>query len=293
MRNKNPIFLFCLSRGGSNIFWNLFLTHPGVCSPIHETLEIFRIDPRAPTWEGYFAAILSTQPRLFDQWHLQSRRPITNLTKEFIDKTLYRRKLRTFKDQEMRFKYDTQAYTLEEVENARLVTKNNNGLVYLKEMFADIYPEAIFFALVRDPIPLYESHKRRKISKSIEDFAKKYITITGRMIRDAETSNRYHLVRFEDILNDPIGSTKNIYEKADLDFQKIKKMRFRAKPHYRPDGTYGSNYQTYNHHWFDFENVYQIINPDINKYHTRQLSPQETETIRQITQERRSYFDYS
>ena len=71
--NRAPIFLNCLSRGGSNIFWNLFLSHPDACSPIRETLEIFRADWRAPTRTGLWLALTSGQPRLFELAEISPR----------------------------------------------------------------------------------------------------------------------------------------------------------------------------------------------------------------------------
>ena len=123
MLNTAPIFINCLSRGGSNIFWNIFLSHPDVCSPIYETLEIFRTDPRSPTWAGYYVALLGGQPRLFDQWLLRPRRHVPGFVQAYIDRTLYQRKLLTFSDDEMKYKYEAQPYTLDEVQAARLAAK--------------------------------------------------------------------------------------------------------------------------------------------------------------------------
>ena len=61
----------------------------------------------------------------------------------------------------MIFKTQDIKYTKSEIEMSRLVIKNNNGLVYCTELFFDMYPDATFIALIRNPIALYESHKRR------------------------------------------------------------------------------------------------------------------------------------
>ena len=52
MKNKKPIILNCFSRGGSNILWNFFLSHPNVCHPKKETIQIFNASIKNPTLAG-------------------------------------------------------------------------------------------------------------------------------------------------------------------------------------------------------------------------------------------------
>jgi hypothetical protein len=120
--NKRPIFINAFSRGGSNILWNIFLSHPDVCSPIIETLEIFRIGLYGK-WPGYKVIMLSGQPKLFNQKYLEPRRPLNARTQEYIDGMLYEWKLKTAVDDEMCFKYEDERYTLDEVKEARLCAK--------------------------------------------------------------------------------------------------------------------------------------------------------------------------
>lgn len=293
MKNHAPIFLNCLSRGGSNIFWNIFLSHPDACSPIRETLEIFRTNWRDPHWEGFFVTLFSGQPRLYDQWILEERRPISGWMKDFIDSTLYKYKLHTFKDKEMRYKYENQLYLMEEVEQARLVTKNNNGLSFLSDIFAEMYPDATFFALLRDPIPLYESHRRRKISKSPQEFATFYNRLVSRAVRDRARLKNYHIVRFEDILVDPKKMIPELYRLTSLDPSRVRKVRFRAKPHYLRDGTHGSTLPALGHYWFDLDKVYEILEPEINRLQVEHVPQMEREWVAELTKEHREMFGYA
>ena len=293
MLNTAPIFINCLSRGGSNIFWNIFLSHPDVCSPIYETLEIFRTDPRSPTWAGYYVALLGGQPRLFDQWLLRPRRHVPGFVQAYIDRTLYQRKLLTFSDDEMKYKYEAQPYTLDEVQAARLAAKNNNGLAFLSDPFLKMYPQAIFFGLTRDPVALYESHKRRKISRSVEQFAHYYNTLTGRMLEDSRRLPNYYMIRFEDIMQRPLESIQRVYRQAGLDFGKIQKLRFRSKPHYQSDGQYGTTYAALKHHWFDLGKVGEFLQADINALQTQQLDESEKQAVESLTLERRKALGYA
>lgn len=293
MRNTAPIFLNCYSRGGSNILWNIFLTHPDVCSPIDETLTIFRCDLKAPTLAGLQVALRSRQLRLFDQWRLQPRRPLGPGTQRFIDETFFRCKQRTLHDPEMQYKFENEIYRAHEVDSARLVAKNNNGLAFISDLLLQMYPGASFFALVRDPLALYESHRRRGITNGIQAFSDFYERIAQRMLADAQTIENYHIVRFEDIIADPIEVMQHLYELVALDFSKIRKVRFKAKAHLQPNGSHGTPYTSGKHYWFDFDEVHQILDPDINKRQRNQLPANERAELSERLQTVRQQLGYA
>ena len=274
-----PIVLNCMSRGGSNIFWNLFLTHPDACSPIRETVELFRADWRAPTWIGVWLALVSGQPRLFDQWYLRPRRSLRRAQQRMIDRVLYHNQLCTVSDPEMQFKNRSETYTLAEVEAARLVIKNNNGLIFLNENLRVMYPDATFFNLVRHPVALYESHKRRRLWRSPEAFARFYNAVTDKMLTDVASRERCFLTRFEDVLEDPMRALKQVYQEAGLDFAKVRHLRLRSKAHFQWDGARGSDWKIGRHFWLDFDDVSGFLDPDINKLHVERLEPLERERV--------------
>lgn len=279
-----PIFLNCFSRGGSNILWNLFLTHPDVCSPIIETLQIFRAGLRKPRREGYQVVLISRQWNLFNQWNLEER-SANKATQQYIDRTLYTWKLKTVKDEEMRFRAEDQLYTLDEVKAARLVAKNNNGLTFMSTLLMEMYPDATFFALVRHPVALYESHKRRKIHKSLEDFATYYRAMVTRMLEDEARYERYHLVRFEDVLQNTVETMRRLYDLAGLDFAKVDKVRFKAKPHLTEEGKHTTAYEEGRHYWFDFEDIQGFLDPNVNMHQRSQLGDVERVRVLELTQD--------
>jgi len=294
MKNNRPIILNCFSRGGSNILWNILLSHPEVCSPIQETLQIFRLDWRGIRKEGLKAALLGHQWRLFDQWNLHGRAPISSRAQEFIDQTLFYWKLKTLQDSDMRYKSKDKVYSLAEVENSRLVLKNNNGTIFLSGVFFEMYPDAIFFGLVRDPIPLYESHKRNRtpVSSSPERFASFYQDMVGKMLSDANRFSSYQLVYFEDMLKDPLGATKSVYDFAGLDMNKVPQMRFKAKPHMQADGSHSTNFQSGKHYWLERDEIPQLLEAEVNQYQVSRLESKEVDIIRALTQNVREQLGY-
>jgi hypothetical protein len=295
MKNKRPIILNCFSRGGSNILWNILLSHLEVCSPIEETLQIFRFDWRAPRKAGLQATWFTRQSRFFDQWNLQERQKISPSAQTFIDGTLFEWKLKTLKDEEMRWKSHDALYSHPEVESSRLVMKNNNGIIFLGDQFLEMYPDAVFFALVRDPIPLYESHKRNQtpVSTSPEKFAAFYKAMVNRMHKDARRWKCCHILRFEDILHEPLQTIQKIYALAGLDISGVPQMRFKAKPHMQSDGSHSTQYQSGRHYWFTFDEIPHILEPEVNRYQVSKLDTIELDRIRILTGDIRSELGYN
>lgn len=288
MLNKAPVFLNCFGKGGSNIFLNLFLTHPNLCYPLTETVEIFAVrgnkDLRKTKWrkkttiEGYLVALLSGQLRLFDIWNLDDRKPVSPLVQTIIDKTLHKWKLKVRQHEELKFKNENEIYTLDELKQARLVAKNNNGLVFLTDLLAQMYPDATFFALTRHPLPLYESYKRRNVP--FEDFVDLYQKVTDKMLHDSIIRKNYHLVKFEDLLADPVTVMRRVHALAGVDSTQVKKIRFKAKSHRQEDGRYdASDYTRGQHYWFDFDHVDQILETNINAYQADRLEPWEKNAL--------------
>jgi hypothetical protein len=50
------------------------------------------------------------------------------------------------------------------------------------------------------------------------------------MLRDADALEHYHIVRFEDVLRDPIGVTRSLYRHAGLNFDEVEQIRLQMKP---------------------------------------------------------------
>lgn len=295
MKNNAPIILNCFSRGGSNILWNILLSHPDVCSPIEETLQIFRFDWRAPRWTGLQAAFLTGQLRFFDQWNLRPRASISASAKEFIDSTLFKWKMKTIQDDEMRYKAENVIYTEDEVAASRLVLKNNNGLVLLSDRFRDIYSDACFLFLARDPLPLYESHRRHKtpVGTSVDSFAAFYNQMIVHMQSECASRKGMHILRFEDVLNDPLGTAHQVYSWCNLDMGKVSKLRFKAKPHMQADGSHRTEYQEGRHYWFAFNELDSMLDSEVNQHQVSKLSLLEVDRLHALTRDACQSLGYS
>ena len=280
-KDKKSIILNCFSRGGSNLLWNIFLSHPDVCSPNRETLEIFDFNLRAPKLSGLKTLFYTKDFRFFNQWNFRDRKKVSSKTISFIDEKLYEMKLSTKVHNDMKFKYENVEYNLDEIRKSQIVIKNNNGLIFLTDLFREIYLDSIFFALVRHPAALYESHLRRRTpaSKTVESFIYFYRSIVGKMLEQSQSVKRYHIIKFEEMIRDPLNFIKKIYQLSNLDLSKVEKFRFRAKPYTHRGGKHFSKIPAYKHYWFKKSDVTSFLEPNVNNY---QLESLKSETIKKI-----------
>ena len=241
---------------------------------------------------GILLALQTMQWNLFNVWKLHHRKFISKNALIYIDKILYKHKLQTIKDSEMKYVYEGILYEADMVKNARLTTKNNNGLIYLTDIFQTMYADAVFFGLVRDPVALYESYNRRGLFRSVKNFTEFYNRITDTMIMYEREKDNYHIVRFEDILKNPIKEIHRIYKLANLDYNKLTKLRLKEKPHYMNDGSYRTKKVMNRHYWLPLDRLNEIIEPNINYYQIDRIRKEEQRDIKSATYNACLRFDY-
>jgi hypothetical protein len=236
MLNKAPIFVNALWRGGSNILVNLLLSHPNVCSATGELQRVFRGGARG---EGLSRVVskylrygllvdLVAGPGFFRPDNLEPRPALPARTRRHIDRVLYQEKLRARHEQHNLFVCEGVLYTDEQIASSRLLCKNLNGLTFLTDLFSSMYPDATFFGLVRNGFALCEAYVRRGLSA--EACARTYVRVVEQMLEDVARLERYHIVRFDEILGDPPSAINRLYRLADLDHSKVERIRLQHKP---------------------------------------------------------------
>jgi hypothetical protein len=100
------------------------------------------------------------------------------------------------------------------------------------------------------------------------------------MLQEADEDPRYRIVQFEDVLHDPIGMMRTLYDHAGLDPEKVTKIRFKAKPHFRADGQRDTEYQEGRHYWFAPEEAHEMLEPKVNAYQQQRLDAGERDALR-------------
>ena len=168
MINKSPVFIVGFTRGGTNILMNMLLSHPDPCKPTGETAQVFKGRCEEPLWRTLqrracydFLLRFMAEHDLFDSKDLPPRPEMSKTAAYFIDSVLHREKVAARSTAQNKYKFEGIEYQPEEIEQARLLTKNVNGIVFMTDALANMYPDATFFGLIRDGRALCESHIRR------------------------------------------------------------------------------------------------------------------------------------
>jgi hypothetical protein len=297
--NQGPIFINGLSRGGTNILMNLLLSHPEVCMPTGETHKVFKGRARGDsTWRLIQKRLCYDLPvrvamrqDIFHPLLLHPRKRAPNWVQRFVDRILYREKLRARHESHNRYKSEGVEYTREEIADSRLLCKNVNGLIYTADMFREMYPDAVFLGIVRNGLAVCEGHVRR--GRTADEFARMYSQLVTRMVEDAARWEDYHVIRFEDMISHPVSLLHKIYRLAGLDVEKVQKVRLQLKATVDRQGRHGLA-GGYDRQvvWYDLDDLASHFRPDVNENQIRQLSPQAREAflrIAQVSMERLGY----
>jgi hypothetical protein len=290
MLNTAPIFVNAFARGGSNILVNLLLSHPNVCSPSGETQKVFRGGARAePQWRSMYKRIRYELPlalssgdiRFISPWNFRPRRELSQWARRHADWVLYREKLAARHEQHNRFIREGIAYTDSQIARARILCKNLNGLILMTDNFATMYPDATFFGLVRNGLALCEGYVRR--GGKPQDCAEMYRLLVGRMQDDASRLKNYHIIRFEEVVRDPIGAAEEIYKHAGLDFAEVDKVRMQLKPTLSSAGEHrlerGADRQVV---WYAKTDLPHHFRMDIDRIQATRLSPADRQAFLKI-----------
>ena len=302
MLNKKPIFILGFQYGGSNILLNLLRSHPKVCSPRGEIQEVFKGKgfPRpkesipvmfSKLW-GYLPIFLSQKQDIFslDLW--EKRHKFSENTIERVDKILFNEKFKAREPSQNKYKSQEIEYTMDEIIDSRLLCKILNGNIFLTDMLYNMYPDAVFIALVRNGFALCEGNLRR--GHDVRTISQFYEKGCQKMISDEIRITNYHIIKFEDILDRPIESMKKIYDFAALDMNEVKKVRLETKKMVTNDGKHehihGVNRKQVI--WYDLESFYLHLQKDVTTNQIKRLTEDQKELIKQNAFNSLKYFDY-
>ncbi|MEW6716755.1 MAG: sulfotransferase [Chloroflexota bacterium] len=294
MLNKCPIFVNGFQRGGTNVLVNLIASHPGVGTLGRETHEVFygRETEALQKWVRrafYLPILLATRQQYFWPYRFYPRKPIPSFITRYIDGIFYIHKLLA---RENRQTFQAENRSLSETAQLRLLCKNVNGVVLLTKLFAEMYPDGIFLGLVRNGFALGEGFIRR--GWSVERIGNMYELVCQAMIRDASSFDHYYLLRFEEMIADPLNFTKKVYGYLGLDDQQVEHFRLQAKPSMTKDGKsdYMFGESDREIYWFPPEQLKAQFRQDVNENQIARLTEEQKEQFVKIAEQSMSYFGY-
>ena len=294
MLNKAPIFVNGFQRGGTTILMSLVSSHSKVRILGSEVHQIFygRETESAEKWVRRFfhaPVVLTTRRHVFWPYRLYERGPLPYPVARYIDLLLYLHKITA---QNVHDLDSSATSSLKHKSKARMVCKCVNGVVLATPIFAHMYPDATFIALVRNGLALCEGFMRR--GWSAERIGRMYQTICERMIYDASQLENYQLVRFEDLLHDPVSTVRRVYENVGLDIKETKKFKLRAKKSMDKDGRRSTAFgQEKEISWHNLEDIGNYLRKDVNENQIARLSERDKAGFLQYAQAAMSHFGYS
>lgn len=266
--------------GGTNLIMNLLASHPDVCMLSSETQFVFnsrrhRLDRLIRRLFYLPIRITSGDHVLHRTKDIDTPRHLSPSIVPYVDLFFFLDKMTTGNND---FKSDGVRYLRSEIKRCRFLAKNVNGLAMASGMFSEMYPDATFIALVRNGLALCEGFMRR--GWSAEAAGRLYETVCRRMIDDSHKIPNYHIVKFEDMVADPVGFMEKIYSFAGLDAGKVDKVRLQAKRTMNKDGsrsyTFGGSTDRETH-WFSIDELGNNVRNDVNSNQIDRLSGENKE----------------
>lgn len=258
--------------------WNLLQSHPEVCAPRHETGAIFR----------------NTEHLAFSRYIRFAKKTgliHTAFSHRLIDYMLYRYKLETLERRDNIEKYQDVPYTKEEVKSSAICLKSVDDHIDETELLNKIYPGMYTVFLVRNGYAVTESHLRR--GKSVEETAKLYKRVGEKMKILSSQLERSIFVSFEDILQDPFSVAEKLYRFAELQPDRLDKLKLKSKTvvkeEGKPQAAYGEAETKY---WFDRKTIGDIIDPNVNQRQVSTLTPEQVREFNSIASETLDLFSY-
>lgn len=229
MLNKKPIFIVGLSRGGSSLLLNIFRSHPEVCSPRGETQEVFGGKGNEPVFTQlakrmrYLPVVFRQGEDVFSMRRFAPRKPLHPESRDRIDRVLFEEKVKATGTTQNRYKCEGVEYTLDEIRASRLLCKNLDALAFTTELFADMYPDATFFGLVRNGLAVCEGHVRR--GGSADAYGRLYAAAAGRIAADAARMENFHIIRYETLTTHTLETVADMYAASGLELAAVRKFR--------------------------------------------------------------------
>ena len=234
MLNREAVFVNGFSRGGTTMLTNLLASHPEVCL-VGETHHVFKghnITDNA--WRVINKCLFHDAPILMGQGQnffsprlVQPRKPLKGWSQRLVDRVLYREKLRSNHPVFNRYKTAGLEYTRDEIAESRLLCKNIDGMIYGNDAFVDMYPDATFFGLVRNGFAVCEGHVRR--GRSAKEIGWRYRVLVNKMLSDCDRVPSYRMIRFEDLVDNPMGTLQAVYAHAGLAVDRVREIRMQVR----------------------------------------------------------------
>ncbi len=295
MINKSPIFINGFQRGGTNILLNLLASHPSVCILDGETHQVFwgRHEQPVKKWLNrilYAPILILTRQNIFWPKRLSMPHLPSHLMMHYIDMVFFINKITAYRENSQL--HMCSPY-LKSLMTARILGKNVNGVTFATSVLANMYPDARFIGLVRNGLALCEGFKRRGVP--VHEFSAMYNKVCKQMIHDSQCMENYTIVRFEDLIANPVTTMLDIYHFANLDMNRHATVRLQSKASMRADSSRAYTLRTSEHkalYWCELQEIDKFLQKNVNQHQMAQLNEDDRHTFLQHSEDVMIYFGY-
>lgn len=281
--NRSPIVVLGFQRGGTNILVNLLSSHPDTQRLGAELHEVFygRHGRPVSAWAKRALAapiLLASSRDVLWPYNLAEREPLPRLAAHYADAILFANRWTRYRANDRHESARSQRHRA----RARLVAKGVNGLAFATPLLRDLYPDVHFVALVRDGYALCESWIRR--GWDAERSARVYQAVCDRIELDSTRFPNYHVVRFEDLIGDPLSVLTHLYAGVELSGGVPANLKLQAKATIDASGAHRLSFGERDRQivWVPQDRLSDYLSSDVNEHQRRNLSKQQSEVIEAI-----------
>ncbi|MFO7546977.1 MAG: sulfotransferase [Trueperaceae bacterium] len=283
MLNRAPIFVLGFQRGGTNILVNLLSSHGDtqrLGAEIHEVFYGRHGRPVTAYLKRALAApvFMASSPHVLWPYRYHDRAPLPRLAAHYADAIFYANRWTRYRSEDR----PEGARGQRDRARARLVAKGVNGVVFASSLLRAMYPDARFVALIRDGYALSESWIRR--GWDAERSATVYQAVCDRIAEDAARWPNYHVIRFEDLVRDPLRELSHVYSEVGLGSALPAHLKLQAKASMDASGAHRLHFGSRDREivWVPTERLREYLRADVNQDQVRRLTDAQREVIGRI-----------
>lgn len=288
------IFLFGMSRGGTNQLLNILRSHPETFWPEGEFAEVFRKNKTGKFIERLRRFIYYSPLRLFygdilapNIFHDNIDRKLLGWPEKHIQRCLLDScKYRKFSVEKYRKSLEKLGL-IDLIPKTRLFVKAVDYNLELLDSLHRIFPEAIFIGLIRDGRAVCEGHIAR--GKTPLAAAQLY-NFVGNKLASLEKNFNGRTWRFEDLISDPERVIYEIIDFCSLDLKSFRGVMLQDKHRtYDVDGTLKVEKVD---KYFSMPEIKKHFRQDVNAHSIGKLNPKDLEFITNYCYDTLKLFDY-
>jgi len=290
--DQEPIFVTGFSRGGTTMLMNLLASHPQVCT-VGETHQLFKgssiLDSRNQVILKSLARdlplILATRQDFLSPRNIRMRPTRSRFASWWIRRAFEASKRNSRHEHLNQYKSPTETYSQSEIDSSQMLAKNLDGTVLVSDLLRKIYPNCRFVGMTRHGLAVCEGHLRR--GRTVAQVGEMYATVADKIIRDSQTLGNYQLVRFEDLIANPIETLDEIFVGLGLDPDLVDDVRLQERKLVAKDGQHRlrQDCAEWDVRWLSKADLPSEFDQDVNKRQIERLSAEDRREFLSYTED--------